>query len=96
MEKEYKMNKKHNNNEFILSIFILTLILFAGGIGNGLFSWSHSCSSAYLDMRKPIHYILIPHTVGYYTGRAMGYSIGKEHVTSCSTIFNQTLHGPRE
>ena len=77
-------------------IAFLSLLMFIVGIGNGVFSWVWSCRSAYLDMRMPIHYILMPHTVGYYLGRAISYPIGAEHVTSCDTIFNQTMEGPRK
>lgn len=83
--------------ELLIPIAIFSTLLFLAGIINGALSYGWSCSSQYLDLRKPIHYVLFPHTIGYYTGRALGYSYGEKrnYETMCDNIFNHTLKGPR-
>ena len=79
--------------------FILGAILFmiGIGIGNGMFSYAGSCHTAYLDFRKPIHYIVAPHTFGYYLGRVLSHSYGEDKsYSNCENIFNHTLEGPKE
>ena len=80
--------------------YLLALLgfMFIIGILNGLTSYSHSCYSQYLDMRKPVHYVFFAHTAGYYSGRALGFPFGedKHYETMCDDILNHTLKGPRE
>ena len=83
------------NNIFVP--LLLAGMMFIVGIGNGIFSHVWSCDSAYLDFRKPIHYILFPHTAGFYLGRALSYPYGEDKSYSlCENIFNHTLKGPKE
>ncbi len=86
------------NTELLIPIAIFSTLLFLAGIGNGVLSYCWSCSSQYLDLRKPIHYVLFPHTIGYYTGRVLGYPYGedKRYESNCDNIFNHTLEGPRK
>ena len=66
----------------------LSIFMFLLGIGNGLVSYYHYCENQYLDLRKPIHYVLFPHTVGYYFGRILGFPYGEDQThISCNTIF---------
>lgn len=82
--------------QVISYLIAATLFISIVGICNGLASFSNSCSGQYLDLRKPINYIMFPHTAGYYLGRTLGFPHGEKASESyCSTIFNQTLRGPR-
>jgi hypothetical protein len=79
-----------------IKIGIVIIQLFFGivGIGNGLISMGNGCSSQYLDLRKPIHYIVIGHTAGFYLGKVLGYPYGEtREYKICGSIFNETLEG---
>lgn len=74
----------------------LILFIIGIGIGNGIFSYTNDCDRQYLNLRKPINYIVFPHTIGFYIGRAIGHDYGESTTfkTRCDSIFNETLKGP--
>lgn len=78
----------------------IALLLIVIGTLNGATSVNsgYGCNDAYLDLRKPVHYVVFPHTIGYYLGRIIAHPYGekKHYETQCDNIFNHTLKGPRE
>ena len=76
-------------------IIIVVCFIMMIGIGNGMFSWVHSCSNQYLNLRVPANYIFFPHTIGYYIGRMITFDFKIDKFSYCHTIFNQTLEGPK-
>jgi len=80
-------------NKYIFLVVISFLGLL--GVCNGLASYTGYCDTQYLDFRKPIHYVLFPHTVGYYLGRILAHPYGEDRsYTICYNIFNHTMKGP--
>jgi len=77
-------------------IKVMCFSIFMAGTMSGLCSLNSHCGDQYLDLRKPVHYIIFPHTIGYYLGRVVGFPYGDErkYKNNCHNVFNHTLEGP--